>query len=173
MLGNGVTLPNGLFLRPTRTSDAAFLAALYHSTRDDLQLIADRDLSETLIEMQQQAQTEGYGESWPDALHFIVGLQQDPIGRLIVDFSRGTVHIVDISLIPQARGYGHGATLINAMQMAAEKVGAPVTLSVHQQNIAVQRMYQRLGFTPAQYSDSHILLSWQPAALQKLAGAQR
>src|SRR5690554_120328 len=66
MLGNGVSLPNGLSLRATRASDAAFLATLYHSTRDDLQLIDDRDLSETLIEMQQQAQTDGYGESWLD-----------------------------------------------------------------------------------------------------------
>jgi|SRR5690554_1090192 len=172
MLGNGVTLPNGLSLRATRASDAAFLATLYHSTRDDLQLIDDRDLSETLIEMQQQAQTDGYGESWPEALHFIVGLQQSSIGRLIVDFSRGTVHIVDISLIPEARGQGYGATLVNAMQMAAEKIAAPVTLSVHQQNVAAQHMYQRLGFAPAEYFDSHILLRWQPAVTQALTGYQ-
>lgn len=172
MLGNGVTLPGGLFLRPTRDSDAAFLASLYHSTRDDLRLLGNRDLTEALIDMQYQAQANGYGEAFPDALHFIIGLQQDAIGRLIIDFSRGTVHIVNIALIAAARGKGYAGTIIQAMQMAAEKIHTAVTLSVHHDNPAAMHLYRQLGFLPVEQHESHSLLRWQPLALQIKEAAQ-
>ena len=171
MLGNGVTLPGGLFLRPVREGDAAFLATLYHGTRDDLRLLANRDLTESLIEQQQQAQQQGYGEAFPDAMHFIIGLHQDAIGRLIVDFSRGTVHVVNIALIPTARGQGYGGAVIRAMQMAAEKIHAPVTLSVHHGNDAAWQLYRQLGFAVQEHYESHALLCWAPPALMR-AGAR-
>ena len=165
MLGAGVDLPGGRTLRPVRASDGAFLAALYRSTRSDLFLIGDRDLSESLVDMQFTAQSAGYGERYPDALHFIIGELDTSIGRLILDFSDGSVHLVDLSLIPEARGKGHGAAVIQAMQQVAARMPAPLTLAVQQANSGAFALYQRLGFHTEQQSGPYLRMAWYPRAL--------
>jgi ribosomal protein S18 acetylase RimI-like enzyme len=166
VLTRSIDLPGGLTLRAARTSDTAFLGELYASTRADLRSLADPDLSHTLIELQFRAQTESYGRDYPDALHFIVGLHQDRIGRLILDFSAGRVHVVDISLIPAARGRGHGAAVLRALQRTAERIGAPVMLAVDRGNGAAREFYTRLGFcSEGVRGDFHETLVWWPPAL--------
>ena len=100
VLTRSIDLPGGLTLRAARTFDTVFLGELYASTRADLRSLADPDLSHTLIELQFRAQTEATVAITLTLCHFIVGLHQDRIGRLILDFSAGRVHVVDISLIP-------------------------------------------------------------------------
>ncbi|MBU59695.1 MAG: GNAT family N-acetyltransferase [Alcanivorax sp.] len=166
MLTGSFDLPGGLTLRPARTSDAAFLRELYAATRGDLSLLPDAELAASLIDLQFNAQTEGYGRDFPDAMHFIIGLHQDRIGRLILDFSAGRVHVVDLSLIPAARGQGHGASLLRAMQRTAERVAAPVMLAVDRDNPGARDLYARLGFrSEGARGDFHEALVWWPPAL--------
>ena len=168
MLGAGVRLPGGLSLRPAKESDAVFFASLYSSTRDDLRTLPDRDLAESLIALQFRAQTESYGSDFPDALHFVVALHDERIGRLILDFSRGTVHIIDISFISAARGHGYGQTLIQAVQAVAARISTPVSLSVACDNAALTRFYGQLGFcADGQSAPAHARMVWYPDTRQR------
>lgn len=170
MLGAGVRLPGGLSLRPANDGDAGFLASLYSSTRDDLRILPDRDLAECLIELQFRAQTESYGTDFPEAMHFVVGLHDDRIGRLILDFSRGTVHIVDISFIPAARGHGYGQTLIQAVQSVAQQINTPVSLSVASDRVDLARFYAQFGFQlDGQSAPAHARMVWYPQAARRSA----
>jgi len=125
-----ISLPSGLNLRPQRDADAAFVAKLYNSLRDDLRLaVAEADFIEELIEMQFRAQREGYGQQFPNAMYFIVESHHEQIGRVAVDFGQNEVRMIDLALIPAARNKGHGTAVIRALQMAANKVRTPLTLS--------------------------------------------
>ena len=158
-----IPLPAGLNLRPQRDSDAVFVATLYNSTRDDLYLAdAENDFIEELIEMQFRAQREGYGQQFPNAMYFIIELHQQPIGRAAVDFGPNEVRMIDLSLIPPARNKGYGTNVIRALQIAANQVRTPLTLTVLMNNPRAAQLYANLGFRIEQQTPSHALMAWYP-----------
>lgn len=158
------SIPDGLGLRPVRSSDAGFLEALHRSTRDDLRLIdADNDTIETIIEMQQRAQTQGYGEQFPDAMQLIVEKLGERIGRVVLSLGQTEVRVVDIAFIPAARGKGYGATLIRQFQTAATLTRAPLVLSVLRSNPRAIQFYASLGFMVEQQDSLRYLMVWHPA----------
>lgn len=147
MLAGGIQMPGGLSLRPTRASDNAFLESLHRHAREDLRGIdAEDDFIEALIDMQFRAQTTGYGDKFPNAMYFIVENQGECIGRLVLDFGDNEVRVVDLAFIPAARGKGYGGKTLQAVQLVAGKVMAPVTLIVHCHNLPAKQLYLGLGF---------------------------
>lgn len=143
----GGHLNEGLHLRPSRDSDKFFLETLYREVRQDLQLIAaDQEFIEALLEMQLNAQSIGYGSTYPNALYYIVEKQNERIGRVTVDFGANEVHVIDLALIRAARNRGYGAVVLQAVQSAAAQVMTPVSLSVDPLNPGAKLFYQRLGF---------------------------
>lgn len=159
------SLPSGLRLRPQRDADAPFMAALYNSTRDDLRMaIAENDFIEELIEMQFRAQREGYGQQFPNAMYFIVERHNEPIGRVAVDFGPNEVRMIDLALIPPARNKGLGTDVIRALQAAANKARAPLTITVMKDNPRAALLYTSLGFRIEQQTQSHALMAWYPQA---------
>jgi GNAT superfamily N-acetyltransferase len=160
-------LPHGLGMRPARAADAGFLEALHHSTRNDLRLIdGEPDFIESLVEMQHRAQTVGYGDQFPEAMYFIVEKLGESVGRVVVHFGRAEIRIVDLALIPAARGLGFGAGIIKSMQMAAAQVGAPLTLAVMRFRPKLRQLYASLGFQIAQASPMADLMVWFPPAMR-------
>lgn len=159
------TLPAELHLRPQRDGDQVFLASLFESTRGELRLIdAAPDFIEELIELQFRAQREGYGAQFPNAMYFIVEWQGQSVGRAAVDFGPNEIRLIDLALLPAARGKGLGANVIRALQMAAAKASAPLTLTVAQNNPRAAQLYAGLGFHLEAHSPTHALLAWYPQA---------
>jgi ribosomal protein S18 acetylase RimI-like enzyme len=155
---------SNLNLRPACSSDSAFIESLYHSTRDDLRLIdAHRDFIETLIDQQHQAQTFSYSEQFPDAVYFIIEVQQERIGKVSIDFSHNEIRIIDLSLIPTARGKGYGAQIIKALKHASSSICTPLVLNVYKSNFAAKKLYQAEGFKIT-YSDQMLnSMAWYPS----------
>jgi ribosomal protein S18 acetylase RimI-like enzyme len=162
----GMHLPDGLSLRPAGPGDSGFIESLYHSTRDDLRLLdAEPDFIETLIESQFQAQTEGYGESYPNAWHFIIEKQKERIGRLILDFETDGVRIVNLAFIQIARGRGYGSHILRGLQQAAIATCAPLLLTVSMDNPGAKRLYTQLGFITERTFSVYEQLVWYPPAV--------
>lgn len=136
-----------LTVRPAQAADEAFLKALYASTREDLQAAAPTPaMLELLMDMQWRAQSGGYRQSFPQAVNLIVEAQAAPVGRLMVDRSLVPWRIVDIALLPAARGQGYGAALLRALQKEAAGAGAMLALSVRLENPQARCLYAALGF---------------------------
>jgi ribosomal protein S18 acetylase RimI-like enzyme len=157
-----------LALRPVRDDDAAFLAALYRSTRSDLRMIeGHEEMVEGLIALQQRTQAAAYGAMYPNAMYFLVERQGDRIGRMVVDFNPDEVHVVDISLIPEARGQGHGAQLLRMAQHAAAEAGTCLSLAVRPENPRARQLYLSLGFASQGLDPMHMTerMVWCPAEL--------
>lgn len=164
-------LPHGLSIRPSRTSDKGFIENLYRATREDLRMLeGDAAFIESLIEQQMRAQQQGYGEQHPDAMYFIVELHAEPIGRLTVAMGPNEVRIVDLAFLPAAQGKGYGKGVIQALQMTAEKIPAPLSLLVLRTNTAALQLYLNLGFRAEQQNDTHLLMLWYPGQTRIITG---
>jgi len=142
-----LALPNGLHIRPSNSSDEAFISQLYQSTRTDLDMIdAEQDFIIALKESQLEAQTSSYAESFPNAMYFIIEYHDELIGRVILDFGTNEILLVDISLVPKAQGKGLGSAVIKSFTFCAEQIKAPLKLSVMSDNVQAKRVYAKLGF---------------------------
>ena len=128
-------------------ADADFLARLYASTRPDLDSkTADPAFVASLIGMQQRFQAAGYRNDFPAASHLLLERGGAPCGRIVVDAGAQALRLVDIALLPEARGQGLGRHVLLALQACATQLGVPLTLSVHHSNPQARRLYLALGF---------------------------
>lgn len=142
-----LSLPEPLRLRAAAAGDQPFLDALYLGTRDDLAALpVDPAFLGQLIQMQQQAQVQGLRHMYPQAAYFIVERDGVAIGRLVLDTAGAHVHLLDLSLMPGARGQGCGGAVLRALQALAAARGLPLALRVGLANPAARRLYLQLGF---------------------------
>jgi GNAT superfamily N-acetyltransferase len=148
-------------LRPAvLPDDEAFLQGLYASTRDDLSgLIQEESQLRQLLLMQYNGQKATYSGEFPGAAHYIVLLDDVPVGRLILDRRADAVHGVDLALLKPYRNLGVGTTvLLNQFRACAEK-GIPFIFSVAKTNPAA-RLYERLGCRISEDKGTHFSMIW-------------
>jgi ribosomal protein S18 acetylase RimI-like enzyme len=140
------------FLEPVRArapgdGDAALLARLYASTRTDLHsATADPAFVATLTGMQQRLQAADYRRRFPSANYLLIEREGVTCGRIVLDAGPAALRLVDIALLPEARGQGLGRHIVGALQRCAAGAGLPLTLSVHHANPGARRLYAALGF---------------------------
>lgn len=154
-------------LRPVQSSDEELLRELYHSTREAelAQVPWSTEQKHAFVQMQWQAQKRHYASEYPRAAHVVICREGIPVGRLYLDRSGDSFHILDITLLPEQRNQGTGAFLLGRIMEEARAAGKPVTVFVETYNPSL-RFFQRLGFTPADQKGFHFLMKW---ATQKTA----
>lgn len=163
MFNNASSLPSGLSVKPAQTADKPFLETLYRSARGDIDAMqGDRDLVQSVHELQYRVLNEGAGNAYPNAMHFVVEKTQERIGGLIVDFGHNEVRIVYLALVPAMRGQGLGKTVIQGIQQAAASAGAPVAVTVWHNNALAKRTYLALGFTVESSTPAADRMVWNP-----------
>ena len=164
-------LPQGLHIRPARSSDNIFLQKLHHSVRQDLQLIEGKqELIETIVEMQFTAQTQGYGDKFPNAMYFIIEKHHEKIGKATLDFGHNEVRLLDIAFLPEARGHGFGKAIIQSFQACAAQLAIPLCLSVEQINVQAKQLYLSLGFQIESVQPPYEFMAWYPSSLKAIVG---
>ena len=150
-------------LRPATLEDDPFLRQLFATTRaDELALMGwNENQKEEFIAMQFNAQSQQYAMSYPQAHHSIILLNEDSIGRLIIDRGENGFTLVDVALLPARRSAGIGTHLIEKLLDEAGTARKPVTLNVWHSNPA-KRLYERLGFSVVNNEGVYCEMSWNP-----------
>jgi len=148
-------------MRLACANDNTFLTRLFASTRDFFQSIGtESETIKAILASQQMLQMNSYMNRFPDATHFIVEVQNERVGRVIIDFGDNSMHLVDIAFLTEARGKGYGKTVIKALQQTATENVTPITLMVEQSNIVARALYVKLGFISKSFTPPHELLVW-------------
>jgi ribosomal protein S18 acetylase RimI-like enzyme len=149
-------------LRPACAGDEAFLFELYCTTRNE-EIAAwglDSSQQEILLRMQFNAQRQHYELAYGAREHSIIMVGNRPTGRIMVFRSEQEFVLVDIALLPDARGMGIGAALIADLLTEAERAGKPVSLHVAKDNRA-RRLYERLGFEICEDTGMYFKMEWR------------
>jgi ribosomal protein S18 acetylase RimI-like enzyme len=157
-------LPHGdeASLRPANAADAEFLYRVYAGTRaEELALTNWTDAQkEQFCRMQFHAQSTDYAANYPAAQFSIIEHRGAPVGRLIVDRRESEINIVDIALLPDARGAGIGTRYLRELMDESGRAGKPLSIHVEKYNRAL-RLYQRLGFQPIADKGIYLLMEWK------------
>ena len=151
-------------LRSETTEDEPFLRDLYLSVRDCETGIRELDpgARTRLLQEQFQFQRSDYRLRYPHANFLIVQANEQPAGRFYLNHAADSIHVIDISLLPEFQGHGVGSTLIRTVQAEARRSGRAVTLFAHPRR-AGSGFYQRLGFVQKSVLGEHAALRWQAA----------
>jgi len=171
MESGGVTLSApltlaGISLRRRRAGDAAFLAALFAAVRGPMLAATGwpEARRQAFLDQQFALQTRHYDRSYPDLWPGIIERGGVAVGRLYLSRQTGTLHVVDLALLPALRGQGLGGELLRCVLAEAAREQRGVSLHVDQANPA-QRLYRRLGFRPTGPSAGpDLLMRWDPSA---------
>lgn len=137
----------GVELRAVVPDDRPFLRAVYGSVRwEELQPTGWSDAQKNaFLDSQFAAQHDHYEKNYDNASYSIVVVDGLPAGRLYVARWPDEIRIMDIALLPSARGRGVGTSLLRALIDEAAAAGKRVTIHVESENPAL-RLYERLGF---------------------------
>jgi ribosomal protein S18 acetylase RimI-like enzyme len=147
----------------TGADDAALFELFSRARAHDLGMDAwDETMRLTLLKLQFDAQRRGYAQQFPSAQTCFLSYDGRPAGWLIVERTPRSIHVVDVAVVPDARGRGLGTAALRALQDEAAGHGVPITLSVARDNAAAIRLYSRLGFDEAGGDDVYLALRWRP-----------
>jgi GNAT superfamily N-acetyltransferase len=137
----------GLTFRPVTDADRSFLALVYASTRkQELAATSMTSLQKAaFLLLQFRAQQEHYQKHHPQADRLVVIGGGEDIGRLYIERWPTEHGIIDITLLPEYRGYGAGQVLLRDLIDEAAAAGKGVSTYVEKTNPAM-RLYRRLGF---------------------------
>jgi GNAT superfamily N-acetyltransferase len=140
-----------LSYRPLADGDFDFIEALYLSTRAEEMALSDwpEAQKQAFLIQQHRAQHHHYKTYYPNAERLVVERDGKAIGRLYIDPWTRELRIVDISLVPAARGQGFGEAMLHDVIEWAASQGKGVSIHVEKFNPA-RHLYQRLGFAVAE-----------------------
>lgn len=155
----------GITFRDAAPGDRSFLSELYISTRlEELSVTGwSPEMIRAFLQQQFEAQTAHYEQHYLShgAIFRIILERGHAAGRFYTFEGAEEIRVVDIALVPEARGRGIGTAILKDL---LSKSGKPVTIHVEKQNPAM-RLYQRLGFTKIGEHGYYDLMECRPAAI--------
>jgi len=157
---------NILTLRPATTADQDFLKEVFANTRElELRALAwNPTQAQVFLDLQFNAQQQNYKVTYPSAENNIILLDELAIGRMLVDRSGDTIHLIDIALLSEYRNRTFGATLLERLLAEAKASDKAVELSVFRENPAA-RLYERLGFSRVNENSAYVSMRKLPDAI--------
>ncbi len=135
----------GADLRPMTDADLPFTLTLYASTRAEevAQTGWPEAMQHAFLAQQHAAQHAHYQQHYQGMEWLIVERGGVRLGRLYLYQTTLELRIVDISLLPEARGQGLGGAILRDLLAR----GGRVSIHVERNNPA-RSLYARLGFEP-------------------------
>lgn len=156
----------GVSCRPAEDADLPLLAETYASTRREEVAATGwpQEIQAAFLAQQFEAQHQHYRTHYTGAEWLVIERNGEPVGRLYLDEWERELRLVDIALLPPARGSGIGTALLEDLMAAAAAKGKRLSIHVEQTNPAMQ-LYRRLGFEKADEHGIYHLMEWTPPGL--------
>ena len=153
------------WLRPACAEDEGVLFDVFSSTwQHAVATMPDPALRRHFLRIQHISQESRFATSYPDLEQYVIVVDDDPVGRLYLQWSDDTLQIVDVTLLPAHRDRGLGTAITTGLMQQAAARGCRVRLRVDRAQPRLVRLYTRTGFrlVSADHFDAH--LEWDPGA---------
>jgi len=160
-------------LRPVEEKDAAFIEAVYRTTREaELSLTNWSEYQKSAFtSMQSAAQLADYKTKFPDARFQIIIYNKKEAGRFYTCETGNEIRLLDITILPEFTGQGIGTNLLHRLIQRSNKVQKKISLHVITSNPAL-RLYQRLGFVLIKNDGFRYYMEREPAEHSKTSSSE-
>jgi len=158
-------------LRELTLDDLPLMQAVFASTRAEEMALTGwpPELKQGFLQMQFEAQAADYERRFPASRCQVIEWQGQAVGRLWIARVEQRLHLLDISLLPEAREQGLGTRLLQDLQQQARALGLPLSLQVLLGNPA-RRLYARLGFVPDGAPTAYQAMIWRAGSAGQVEG---
>ncbi len=161
-------------LRVATLLDEPIQSELYFASRPELQQVnVDAANLHALVKMQQQIQLTGIRQHYPNAQTFMIDQSAQGVGQLILDDAPTDIRVIDIVILPEARGKGLAKAVMRALLAEAIDRNLPVSLAVRIDNTIARSLYLSLGFAVLSSDGLFEQMIWHPVQTDSLGNPQR
>ncbi|MFZ5855968.1 MAG: GNAT family N-acetyltransferase [Chloroflexota bacterium] len=152
-------------LRPVRDEDEALLLAIYASSRaEEMALVPwDAAMKDAFLRSQFSAQQTHYRSYFPQAVHDMILVDGEPVGRIYVDRRADEIRILDVTMLTESRRRGIGTRIIQELMKEADDQDQSLSIYVESFNRSLG-LFQRLGFVKAEETGASWLMVWRAAS---------
>ena len=156
-------------LRACTKADDAFLYDVFCTTwAHEVAALPNQNLAQHVLRIQHIAQERRFASRYPDHERYVVLVDGQPAGRLYVHQDDLTLHVVDLTLMPEHRSHGLGSQIFRDLFAEAARQGQTVTLRVGRRNRRATDLYTSLGFTLVMVDDLDNYFEWTPADVSQV-----
>jgi ribosomal protein S18 acetylase RimI-like enzyme len=165
-LGKAAGGARAVSLRPATPADRDLLFRVYASTREEelASVPWPAEAKEAFLRQQFDAQDAWWRTHYAGATFEVVVVDGRDAGRLYLWEGPSEIRVVDVALLPEARGGSAGTRLLSDVQRRAAVAGKSVTIHVERMNPAL-RLYERLGFRLVEDKGVYLFLEWRSDAV--------
>jgi len=150
-----------LHAREADAGDAAFLAALYLSTRPELQALpVPRSVIEGIARHQQAQRDAHYAVRHPRRQAWVIEHGGQAVGMVLLAQTGEALRILELAVAGHARRQGIARTILRALQDDCASRQA-LALRVRIDNLAARKLYDSLGFITVEQAETTLELRWQ------------
>jgi ribosomal protein S18 acetylase RimI-like enzyme len=152
-------------LRPVSDADETLLLEIYSASRAEEMALVPWDVAtkDAFLRSQFSAQQKHYRSYFPRAVHEMILVDDQPAGRLYVDRRETAIHILDVTLLPRARGRGIGTQILLDLMKEADLENKSCSVYVESFNRSLG-LFQRLGFVKANEDGVLWLMEWRASS---------
>jgi GNAT superfamily N-acetyltransferase len=162
----GLPIP-GLTVRPASPADEEALFAVFVSSREREMgpMMLPPEMKERMLRLQYDGQLGTYAHTYPDARIWVLEMEGRMAGRLVLEYRRDEIWVVDIAILPGHRNGGIGGGMLRRLMAQSEASGRILRGSVTPYNPA-RELYRRLGVRElGPETEPLIPLEWRPPGL--------
>jgi ribosomal protein S18 acetylase RimI-like enzyme len=151
------------YVRPCVPSDDPFLYDVFASTwQSEVATLPNQNLAQHVLRIQHIAQERRFASSHPGYQRYLVLADGHPAGRLYLQEQGLTLHIVDLTLMPQFRSRGIGTMLFRDLFALAIRQSRSISTRVDRSNRRATDLHASLGFRLVAVDDLDHHFEWTP-----------
>jgi ribosomal protein S18 acetylase RimI-like enzyme len=154
------------FLRPSEPSDDAFLYDVFATTwESEVAALPNQKLAQHVLRIQHIAQERRYATRFPGHHRFVVLHGEQRAGRLYLFEAESSLHVVDLTLMPDFRCQGIGTRILHHLMAEATRDGSTISVGVPRTNKRATALCAALGFQLVSVDDLDNSFEWKPASI--------
>ncbi len=152
------------YLKAVVATDDAFVYDVFCTTwESEVAALPNPNLARHVLRIQHIAQERRFAARYPHHERFVVLDDGRPVGRLYALVADETLHLIDLTLMPEHRSHGLGTAIIRDLLAHARMEGLEVALQVPRQNVRATDLFASLGFALTDVDDLDNHFAFSPA----------